>query len=268
MAGRITRERAERLIAARAGALKRRFLPSFRRGVEDPSVPLSFDMDNDSSTLLIAFGGMMGGLGIAPFEFFRATGGFPIKRIFVRDLQRAWYHRGIRDGGNNIDELAVTLKRLLDPHEIDRLVVTGTSAGGYAALVFGALLGADTAISFAPQTVLDLEVLGEMGDHRWDPQLKRMQANGWINPQWTDLREALPRCRRADTRLQLHFDPTMGFDREHCERLAGLEGIEMIPREGGGHNIAKDMRGKGELEALLRAALTDPAAPNTTSSSS
>jgi len=242
-------------------------MPSFRRGVEDPTVALSLDMAHESGTLLIAFGGMQGGLGIPPFEFFRATADFPIKRMFVRDLRQAWYHHGIPDGGDDIEELAGHLERTIAPHQVDRLVVTGTSAGGYAALVFGALLGAETAISFAPQTVLELEALAAMGDHRWDREVERMHAKGWFDARWSDLRQALPPARRADTRYELHYDPTMGFDREHCERLAHLEGVVMIPREGGGHNIAKDMRETGELEPLLRAALVE-AAPGPTASGS
>jgi hypothetical protein len=255
MDGRLSRQRVAGSLATRGGALKRRFMSSFRRGVEDPTVPLSLDMEHPSTTLLIAFGGIQGGLGIPPFEFFRATDEFPIKRMFVRDLRQAWYHHGIPDGGDTIDDLSEHLRKLIARHSVDRLVVTGTSAGGYAALVFGALLGAHTALSFAPQTVLELDALAAMGDHRWDPNVERMHAKGWFDPGWSDLQRALPGARRAQTRYELHFDPTMGFDRLHCERLAGLEGIVMIPREGGGHNIAKDMRDTGELEPLLRAAL-------------
>jgi hypothetical protein len=265
---RLSRERVARSLATRAGALKRRFLPSFRRGVEDPAVPLSLDMEHDSTTLLIAFGGMQGGLGFPPFEFFKATAGFNIKRMFVRDLRQTWYHQGIRDGGDNIAELAVTLQQLIDPHRIDRLVVTGTSAGGYGALVFGSLLGAHTIIAFAPQTVLELDILwamGELGDHRWDPQVKRMVAKGCLDARWSDLRRALPEARQGHTRMELHYDPAMQFDREHSERLAGLDGVVMIPREGGGHNISKDMRETGELEPLLRAALVHGAPEETAS---
>jgi pimeloyl-ACP methyl ester carboxylesterase len=221
-------------------------------------VPLSLDMSRDSHTLLIAFGGMRGELGIPPFEFFKATAGFPIKRLFVRDLSQAWYHRGIPGCGPTIGETAESLKRLIAEHDVDRLVVAGTSAGGYAALVFGTLLGAETAICFAPQTVLDLDTLASMEDHRWDAQVEELMADGGLDPRWTDLRSALPEARCADTRYELHFDPSFPPDRRHCERLSGLEGVLLRPREKGGHNIARDMRDAGELEPLLRTAL-DPA---------
>jgi pimeloyl-ACP methyl ester carboxylesterase len=251
----ITMERIVRALARRARVLRRRFRRSFRRGVENPDVPLSLDMGSDSRTLLIAFGGMRGELGIPPFEFFKATGEFPIKRLFVRDLSQAWYHRGIPGGGSTIPEMADSLQALIAQHEVERLVVAGTSAGGYAALVFGSLLGADRAICFAPQTVLELPALAAMNDHRWDRQVEELLANGGLDPRWTDLRDALPGARCTDTRYELHYDPSFAPDRAHCEHLAGLDGVELRPRAGGGHNIARDMREAGELERLLRSAL-------------
>jgi len=252
---RLSRRRIARSLSTRAGALKRRFLPSFRRGLEDPAVALSLDLDRESTSLLIAFGGIQGGLEIPPFEFFNATGGFPIKRLFVRDLAQAWYHHGARGHGSNIPELADSLRALLAPYEVDRLVVTGTSMGGYAAILFGSLLGADTAIAFAPQTVLERGVLDEIGDHRWDKDLARVAARGGLDPRWTDLRRVLPEVRVADTLYEVRYDPLLRLDREHCERIEGLPGVRLLPREGGGHSIARDMRDRGELEPLLRGAL-------------
>jgi hypothetical protein len=252
----ITRARVTRALRSRADRLRRRFLPSFHRSLEDPTVPLSLDMDHDSATVMVAFGGIAGALQIPPFEFFNATGGLPIKRIFVRDLQQAWYHRGLRGHGSNIVELSDSLRRLLAPYEIERLIVTGTSMGGYASLVFGSLLGADTAIAFAPQTVLDRAVLDEIGDRRWNADLDRIEAaGGSLDRQWLDLSSALPAARHANTRYEILFDPALVLDRAHCERIAGIEGVQLIPREGGGHQLAKDMRDRGELEPLLRRAL-------------
>ena len=123
----------------------------FREGLERPEVALSIDMSSDSRTLLIAFGGMVGRIGMPPFEFFALTGELPIKRLFVRDLRQAWYHRGIPGYGDTLADCAESLRRLIGDHDVDRVLTTGNSAGGYAALVFGALLGAETVLCFAPK---------------------------------------------------------------------------------------------------------------------
>ena len=253
--GRLSRRRLARSLASRAGAVRRRFLPSFRRGLEDPTASLSLDLERDSTSLLIAFGGIQGGLEIPPFEFFSLTRAFPVKRLFVRDLAQAWYHHGVRGHGSSIEELAESLARLIAPHDVRRLVVTGTSMGGYAAILFGSLLGADVAIAFAPQTVLAREALDAIGDHRWDRDLERVAARGGLDERWVDLRAVLPGIRRGSTRYEVLYDPLLALDREHCERLTGLPGVTLRPREGGGHSIARDMRDSGELEPLLRGAL-------------
>lgn len=68
---------------------------SFREQLEDPRSPVALDLEPDSRTLLVAFGGIRGGLGLPPFEFFRLTGELPVKKVYVRDLRQRWYHRGL-----------------------------------------------------------------------------------------------------------------------------------------------------------------------------
>jgi hypothetical protein len=48
--------------------------------------PLKANMRRRSGTLLIAFGGMRGELGMPPFEFFGVTREMRTKLLFVRDL--------------------------------------------------------------------------------------------------------------------------------------------------------------------------------------
>jgi dienelactone hydrolase len=219
-------------------------------------------MSSESTTLLIAFGGRKGALGVAPFEFFNMTGGFPVKRLFVRDLEQAWYHLGIPGYGETIAEVGESLKELVAQHEVERLVVAGTSAGGYAAMLFGTLLGADTALCFAPQTVLDLDLLASIGDHRWDRPLRKIADMGRLDPRWTDLREALPAIRCADTRYELYLDLAIAPDRGHWERVADLEGVELHAIAGAGHNTAGHLRNAGELEPLLLRTLGASTAAN------
>jgi pimeloyl-ACP methyl ester carboxylesterase len=212
-------------------------------------------MESDSSTLLLAFGGMKGKLDIPPFEFFGLTGEMPIKRLFVRDLNQAWYHRGVRRHGSTIPKVAENLERLMASHQIDRLVVVGTSAGGYAALIFGSLLGADRVLCFGPQTSLDLEVLDAMNDHRWDDKIAGLMSSHELDTDWTDLRFALPDARTAPTQYEIFFDDSYRPDRLHAERISEIDGVQLRPVAGGEHEVARRMRNTGELEQVLRSAL-------------
>jgi hypothetical protein len=251
--GRAVKRRARRL-----PAVARRRLPfgdRFRHALEDPTAPICSDMKVESSTLLLAFGGMKGKLDIPPFEFFGLTGDMPTKRLFVRDLKQAWYHQGVRRHGSTIPEVAEHLNRLIGRQQIERLVVVGTSAGGYAALIFGSLLGADRVLCWGPQTTLDLEVLGQMDDHRWDDKIAGLMSSHGLDRDWIDLRRALPAARVAPTRYELFFDDAYLPDRLHVERLSDVEGVQLRPIAGGEHEVARQMRKTGELEQVLRSAL-------------
>jgi len=233
--------------ARRARLVKR----MFKRG-------LSLDMASDSRTLLIAFGGLAGELGMPPFEFFGATGGLPVKRLFVRDPRQAWYHLGIIGHGRTIESVAESLKKLIARYDVGRLVVTGNSMGGYAALMFGTLLGADTVLCFSPQTVVDLDILAQMNDHNWDRRLGELAAANALDPRWLDLSRALPPVRHSDTQYQIYFDDTYRVDRLHAERLRGIEGVRLYRFGKGGHHLAHALRESGALEQVLRRALHAP----------
>ena len=101
-----------RMLKRRIVQLKARYAPDpwstgERRQVmsrlRGSSAPMKADLDGDSRTLLIAFGGMVGGFGIPFFEFSTLTGAFPVKRLFVRDLRQAWYHLGMPGRGELAD---------------------------------------------------------------------------------------------------------------------------------------------------------------------
>ena len=238
--------------------LQQRARPSLSKEEGEDS-SMNLEMDVDSRTLLIAFGGMRGArIGVPAFEFSMASNEIPVKRLFVRDLRQAWYHLGTPEYGPTLESVAQGLRALLAEHEVDRLVVTGNSAGGYASLVFGTLLGAHTVLCFAPQTVLELGALAAIGDHRWDAQVQAIIDADSLDERWVDLREALPRERHTDTRYQIYFDDTLAVDRLHAERLREVEDVHLYRFGKGEHGLVRALRQAGALERLLRQALAVP----------
>lgn len=198
---------------------------------------------------------MTDSVGIPPFEFLSLVGKFPTKRIFVRDPQQAWYHRGVLGQATSIRAFAHLLADEVRRSKAQRVVVAGASAGGYAALIFGTLIGADLAIAFSPQTVLDLTALAQLRDHRWDEQIIQLAQAGALDDDWIDLRQALPPVRRSGTSYHVYFDALFESDRLHAERLSGLEGLRLFPLCGGGHNVVYNLRNSGELEQIIAEAV-------------
>jgi pimeloyl-ACP methyl ester carboxylesterase len=220
------------------------------------------DVERDSGALLVTFGGLAGWfLEQPPFEMVRSTGELPVKRIFVRDSRQAWYHRGISGHGDTFTSAAESLGELLGRYEVERLVMTGISMGGYAALAFGALLGADSVLAFVPQTVVDMRTLEAMDDHRWDEHLGELDRAGDADPRWVDLRTALPAARIADTRYEIYFAERPRADRLHAERMAGIDGVRLYRFGHGGHALARALRDNGVMEKVMRRALGLPTLP-------
>jgi predicted esterase YcpF (UPF0227 family) len=114
---------------------------------------------NGNKNLIICFGGMALKFGgILPFEFLNylsATYTDICDLIFFIDKQQCWYHKGIQNITNNIDETVLYLNNIVDAGNYEKVIFMGTSAGGYAAILFGSLCNkVDNVISFIPQTIV------------------------------------------------------------------------------------------------------------------
>ena len=88
------------------------------------------------------------------FEWYGTRISRATKHIFVRDVFKQWYIRGINAQCNNIEALADLLK---EEARGMKVVTVGSSAGGYAAIVLGSLLQAECVLAFNAQ--LDLNLL-------------------------------------------------------------------------------------------------------------
>jgi hypothetical protein len=217
------------------------------------------DLPHASRTMLILFGGIAGGVSMPPFEFFRLTAGYSVKRIFLRDPLRAWYQRGLPGVGPSPTAVADYLRGLIADHPVDRIVIAGASAGGFAAILFGCLLEVDAVLAFSPQTFIDAANRRRTGDDRWSDLIDRLHVELGSAGTHYDLRELL---RRAPVRTQfnLHFAPDDELDRVHVDHLATLPNIFLHAHPGGGHQLVKRLRNSGELKQMLNQALalSDP----------
>jgi hypothetical protein len=235
----------DRLRYTRRLRARRRHLASLPTG---GASPLELELDGDSTTLLLAFGGLNRGVGMPPFEFFNSVGKMPIKRAFIRDTRQAWYHRGLPGYGDTLADVRRTLEEVIASTQVERLVVTGASAGGYAAVLFGGLLQADVVLAFAPQATVDLATLHELGDYRWDDHLQPLTRAGLLDPEWLHLDHLPPGNYRV------FFDDNVKTDRLHAERL---KDVARLYRFGaGGHMLVKHLRDRGALASILAAATT------------
>jgi hypothetical protein len=113
---------------------------------------------NGNKNLIICFGGMaLKFAGILPFEFLNYLSSLyksTCDLIFFIDIHGCWYHKGIKDITNNIDETVIYINNIIKDGNYEKVIFMGTSAGGYAAILFGSLCNVHNVISFVPQTFI------------------------------------------------------------------------------------------------------------------
>jgi len=222
-----------------------------------PDAHVVLDLATESSTLLVLFGGIAGGVSMPVFEFFRLTSGFPAKKAFLRDPRRGWYQLGIPGVGNSAADVRTFISAAIARAGPERVVMAGVSAGGFAALLFGSSCGVDEVIAFSPQTFLDAENRRLAGDARWPEQIDALhQARAADGRSVTlDLLDVLP-AAPGKTRYQVHVSTDDPLDLFHAQRIAGCGGVEIFEHERGGHLLVKTLRDRGLLKPMLLQALS------------
>jgi len=76
---------------------------------------------------------------------------FATKSIFVRDVFKQWYLKGINSEIDNLDKLITFIK---EESAGTKLICVGSSAGGYAATLIGSILNSEAVFCFSGQLSL------------------------------------------------------------------------------------------------------------------
>lgn len=164
--------------------------------------------------LIVAFGGMALQFGmIPPFEFLKylSSNYENCDLVFYIDVDQCWYHKGIRSVTSNIEETVKYLGDLINPY--DDVTFIGTSAGGYAAILFGSLCNVNNVVAFIPQTLLTNPIEARFSD------LTRVVNN---KSKYHLYGDASIRDINHDHHIR-HCDNLIGFDNVVVNRLNGCD---------------------------------------------
>jgi hypothetical protein len=224
---------------------------AFARDLEDPGVAVAIDERGAGAPVLVCFGGLAGGLSGPPFEFLRMTAGLEVTRVFVRDLDQVWYQRGVSGLGSDVASSAQALERMLVRIGGRPRVFAGTSAGGFGAILFGSLVGADRVVAFSPQTTMRRAGRLFLGDRRW-PRLATEAQRAAVRRSHLDLVRVRKKGQRPE--VTIFYGTSDRLDAAHAARLARSKGVTLAPRDGG-HGIARTLRDNGELMRVLTESL-------------
>lgn len=124
-------------------------------------------IDNNGSNLIICFSGLWLAIDQVPiFEFGRSLSSLELNSdiLLLRDHSESWYLNGLKNTCADFDSFLVFLQRKIDKY--DKVIAIGSSAGGYASILFSSLLKFDGCIAFIPQT--DLSIASKYNDWSFD----------------------------------------------------------------------------------------------------
>ncbi len=217
--------------------------------LRDERVSVMTDFREGEDLLLIAFAGLGIGMGVPYFEFLKLIGELPIQRMFVRDLQKSWYHAGLRGLAANIDEAAEVLRGLVAESGAKRVLTMGNSMGGYAAILFGALLEVDEVLAFGATTFVNTANRLRYLDFR--PMFRHFKKSPVKTKHYFDLCR-VPGIEKPD--IHLYFDAAYREDSAHARHLAKAgANVHLHPcRVGGKHHVIKKLKASGELHAIIQ----------------
>jgi pimeloyl-ACP methyl ester carboxylesterase len=197
------------------------------------------------------------------FEFFGRTrkleSRFRVRfnRVLIRDPLNAWYHRGVPGLGSHVDEVAASLRSLVDAIRPESVTTIGQSMGGYAAILFGLLLQADRMVAFGPLAHLDPDDAARYGDRRFLPVLESLRADPPAS-----IYDDLPRLSaELNHPGELHVvfgthpghdDGVSGnLDAIHAFRLAARPDVTLYPYPGSDHPVVKWLVDHQQADDLL-----------------
>ena len=211
------------------------------------------DVSSPPAPTVVAFGGLAGGVGVPPYEFFRLLEGLPTNRVFVRDLEQVFYQRGVPGLGRTFDEMARNLAALL-PRESERTVFVGTSAGAFAALIFGTLIGVDRIVTIAPVTFIDRWRRAAVRDRRWRELVDPVNRGPRTQRSYLDVKLTL-RARRSGPPIDIYYPRHNRLDTIHARRLKRLPQVTLESIDSERHDVVREMRDSGALRDLIVRAL-------------
>jgi hypothetical protein len=139
------------------------------------------------------------------------------KVIFVRDIMKQWYLTGINQEISSIDKLAGFLKKETEGLEI---ICVGSSAGGYAATLFGTLLKARCVFNFSGQ--FSLEHILHFPESRYKNQTLVKYEN---DPYYRQYYSIIDLVKNSDVPIFYFYPAKSQIDVEQSDLIEDLKNV-------------------------------------------
>ncbi len=237
--------------------------------LNDPTQSLLVDFSEDSDTMVVAFAGFAQQIGLPPFEFFTLLNqARPTKKIFLRDTYSLYYQHGVQGIADDPQGIVDYVQLLIAEQKTTKLITLGNSVGGFAALLFGALLDADRVLSIAPPTVSSYwlrvtrynewrwlrTVYSKSQGINWFGLRHLAWTQGWKKHTYPDLAPVL--LAHPQTEYHVYFPEHNRTDRLMAKHLESVPHVRLYPYDYDKHSLVKHLKSTGQLQKLLEEILS------------
>jgi hypothetical protein len=160
------------------------------------------------------------------FEWYNTRIKIGVKHIFLRDIKKQWYLTGINHKINNIEKLLLFLKEETAGYKI---ITLGSSAGGFAAVLFGSYLNSEKILTFNGQFMISDRLT--TSSEKIDPIIFREQNNPKIN-MYFSLRSHITNPKR----IFYFYSDRSNWDISQYKHISDLQ-LQFIPFRTHHHGI-------------------------------
>jgi len=231
----------------------------FESLLNDKTTPVAIDFDEKKHVLLLAFGGLANKIGFPMFEFNKITSGLKsINKIYLRDQNRLWFHRGLPDVGDDIESIATLLRQYTTHQSTHKVIVFGNSGGGYAALLFGHILQVDEVHAFAPKTYINPIKRLFQNDLPPGDQIQillKLLFHG--QREYFDLKKVFETSLNNKGEFHIYYPSGYKNDNLHASRMKNAPNVHLHPYKHHKHNLIKVLKRSGELTEIIKRAIRE-----------
>ena len=209
-------------------------------GTTDPLskyYPIEFRAVEKPIGTLFVFSGLAQYMGIPSREFFKTLEQHNYNIVFFKDFDRCWYQKGVLGFSTSRHETALKIQERFGNSPRPWSMI-GSSAGGYAALIFGKMLDAERVIAYSPQTVINSEIFTAFGGSSKGTYDFKDPLN--------DVAQFLNATKSSGV-YDVHFGSKHGSDKNAAERLGDCANCNLIGHDTNSHNLPLYLKESGSL---------------------
>lgn len=219
---------------------------------------LTFD-NIHSNILVISFSGYLEN-DILPFMFVETFNRTIFNKLFVRDIYKGWYLKGLYNISHSVPSTIDFIKTYCYKRNINKIICIGASMGGYASILYGKLLSTffDTlSISFSPQTNLTKSFNLNIEPTDW--MYEKLNSFVWNkisekDEKYLDLKKVLGWKSRYKFNLSSYCSLGRELDKLYLENICEFGNINMFDI-GDEHNIASWFKHNKKLINIINSDL-------------